>query len=108
MGLPGSDGSMSIMDRHAADYHVADGDVGAYRREEERFAVKSGAVEVLNNVVTVLCVTQTNEMQGSTTPVGPFLFMVVQFAFEDGVRTVNLFRGKRPDHLVRKRLGRGS
>ena len=36
-------------------------------------------------------------------PVGPFLFVVVRFAFEDGVRTVNLFRGKRPDHLVRKR-----
>ena len=36
-------------------------------------------------------------------PVGPFLFVVVWFAFEDGVRTVNLFRGKRPDHLVRKR-----
>ena len=36
-------------------------------------------------------------------PVGPFLFVVVLFAFEDGVRTVNLFRGKRPDHLVRKR-----
>ena len=29
--------------------------------------------------------------------------MVVWFAFEDGVRTVNLFRGKRADHLVRKR-----
>ena len=35
--------------------------------------------------------------------VGPFLFVVVRFAFEDGVRTVNLFHGKRPDHLVRKR-----
>lgn len=34
---------------------------------------------------------------------GLFLFVVVRFAFEDGVRTVNLFRGKRPDHLVRKR-----
>lgn len=38
-------------------------------------------------------------------PVGPFLFVVVRFAFKDGVRTVNLFRGKRPDHLVRKRHG---
>ena len=35
--------------------------------------------------------------------VGPFLFVVVRFAFEDGVRAVNLLRSKRPNHLVRKR-----
>ena len=36
-------------------------------------------------------------------PVGPFLFVVVRFAFEEGMRAVDLFCGERPDHLVRKR-----
>jgi F-type H+-transporting ATPase subunit epsilon len=56
VGLPGSDGSMGIMDRHAALITtLKEGEVlvrGA--QGEETFAVKGGTVEVLNNVVTIL------------------------------------------------------
>ena len=56
VGLPGSDGSMGIMDRHAALITtLKEGEVlvrGA--QGEETFAVKGGTVEVLNNVVTSL------------------------------------------------------
>ncbi|MDE0979583.1 MAG: ATP synthase F1 subunit epsilon [Flavobacteriales bacterium] len=56
VGLPGSDGSMGIMDRHAALITtLKEGEVlvrGA--QGEESFAVKGGTVEVLNNVVTIL------------------------------------------------------
>ena len=56
VGLPGSDGSLGIMDRHAALITtLKQGEVlvrGA--QGEETFAVKGGTVEVLNNVVTIL------------------------------------------------------
>ena len=56
VGLPGSDGSMGIMDRHAAlNTTLQTGEVLVRTGgKEERFAVKGGTVEVLNNVVTVL------------------------------------------------------
>jgi F-type H+-transporting ATPase subunit epsilon len=56
VGLPGSDGSMGIMDRHAALITTLQTGEVLVRTEgkEERFAVKGGTVEVLNNVVTVL------------------------------------------------------
>ena len=56
VGLPGSDGSMGIMDRHAALITtLQSGDVIVRTgKGEETFAVKGGTVEVLNNVVTVL------------------------------------------------------
>ena len=54
--LPGSDGSMGIMERHAALITtLQSGDVIVRTgKGEETFAVKGGTVEVLNNVVTVL------------------------------------------------------
>lgn len=56
VGLPGSDGSMGIMDRHAALITtLQSGDVLVRtNKDEQTFAVKGGTVEVLNNVVTVL------------------------------------------------------
>lgn len=56
VGLPGSDGSMGIMDRHAALITTLQSGEVLVRTDgkEERFAVKGGTVEVLNNVVTVL------------------------------------------------------
>lgn len=56
VGLPGSDGSMGIMDRHAALITTLQHGEVVVRtgNSEERFAVKGGTVEVLNNVVTVL------------------------------------------------------
>ncbi|RPG86504.1 MAG: ATP synthase F1 subunit epsilon [Crocinitomicaceae bacterium TMED209] len=56
VGLPGSDGSMGIMDRHAALITTLQNGEVLVRTsgKEERFAVKGGTVEVLNNVVTVL------------------------------------------------------
>ena len=56
VGLPGSDGSMGIMDRHAALITTLQSGEVLVRTEngEEHFAVKGGTVEVLNNVVTVL------------------------------------------------------
>ena len=55
VGLPGSDGSMGIMERHAALITtLQSGDVIVRTgKGEETFAVKGGTVEVLNNVVTV-------------------------------------------------------
>jgi F-type H+-transporting ATPase subunit epsilon len=56
VGLPGSDGSMGIMDRHAALITTLQSGEVLVRTggKEERFAVKGGTVEVLNNTVTVL------------------------------------------------------
>jgi F-type H+-transporting ATPase subunit epsilon len=56
VGLPGSDGSLGILDRHAALITtLKEGEVlvrGA--QGEEKFNVSGGTVEVLNNVVTIL------------------------------------------------------
>ena len=56
VGLPGSDGSMGIMERHAALITTLQSgdDIVRTGKGEETFAVKGGTVEVLNNVVTVL------------------------------------------------------
>lgn len=56
VGLPGSDGSMGIMERHAALITtLQSGDVLVRTSKgQETFSVKGGTVEVLNNVVTVL------------------------------------------------------
>lgn len=56
VGLPGSDGSLGIMNRHAALITtLQSGEVLVRTNDgEERFPVKGGTVEVLNNVVTVL------------------------------------------------------
>ena len=56
VGLPGSDGSLGILNNHAALVTtLSDGEV-IVRNEngEQVFAVKGGTVEVLNNHVTVL------------------------------------------------------
>ena len=46
---------MGIMDRHAASITTLQtGEVLGVRVGKQRFAVKGGTVEVLNNVVTVL------------------------------------------------------
>ena len=56
VGLPGSDGSMGIMDRHAALITTLQSGEVLVRtgNGEKTFAVKGGTVEVLDNVVTVL------------------------------------------------------
>ena len=56
VGLPGSDGSMGIMERHAPLITTLQSGEVLVRtgNGEETFAVKGGTVEVLNNVVTVL------------------------------------------------------
>jgi F-type H+-transporting ATPase subunit epsilon len=56
VGLPGADGSLGLLDHHAAlittlragDVLVRNG------KEESVFTVKGGTVEVLNNTVTIL------------------------------------------------------
>ena len=56
VGLPGSDGSQGIMDRHAAMITTLKKGAGLVRgaNGEETFEVTGGTVEVLNNVVTIL------------------------------------------------------
>ena len=56
VGLPGSDGSMGILDNHAALVTILQAGEVIVRTAngEEAFQVKGGSVEVLNNVVTVL------------------------------------------------------
>ncbi|MDG2209462.1 MAG: ATP synthase F1 subunit epsilon [Flavobacteriales bacterium] len=56
VGLPGSDGSMGIMDRHAALITTLNAGDVLVRVEgvEQTFAVTGGTVEVLHNVVTIL------------------------------------------------------
>jgi len=56
VGLPGSDGSLGIMDRHAALITTLNaGDVLVrVAGVDQTFAVTGGTVEVLNNVVTIL------------------------------------------------------
>ena len=56
VGLPGSDGSMGIMDRHAALITTLQSAEALVRtvHGEETAAGRGGTVEVLDNVVTVL------------------------------------------------------
>ena len=56
VGLPGSDGSMGIMERHAPLITTLQSGEVLVRtaKGEEAFVVKGGTVEVLNNVATVL------------------------------------------------------
>ena len=56
VGLPGSDGSLGILNNHAALVTtLREGDVVVKNDNNEQvFAVKGGTVEVLNNHVTVL------------------------------------------------------
>ncbi len=56
LGLPGSDGSLGILNNHAALVTtLREGDVVVKNDNNEQvFAVKGGTVEVLNNHVTVL------------------------------------------------------
>ena len=56
VGLPGSDGSLGILNNHAALVTtLREGEVVVKNDNNEQvFAVKGGTVEVLNNHVTVL------------------------------------------------------
>ena len=56
VGLPGTDGSMGILDNHAALVTALQAGQVIVRTAtgEESFDVQGGSVEVLNNVVTVL------------------------------------------------------
>ena len=56
LGLPGADGSMGILDNHAALVTTLQAGQVIVRTAtgEESFDVQGGSVEVLNNVVTVL------------------------------------------------------
>ena len=56
VGLPGSDGSLGIMNNHAALVTTLQaGQVGVRTSGgDQTFDVKGGSVEVLNNVVTIL------------------------------------------------------
>ena len=56
VGLPGSDGSMGILDHHAPLVTTLKAGQVVVRSQEgeESFEVKGGSVEVLNNTVTVL------------------------------------------------------
>lgn len=56
LGLPGSDGSLGILNKHAALVTtLREGEVVVKNDNNEQvFAVKGGTVEVLNNHVTVL------------------------------------------------------
>ena len=56
VGLPGVDGSMGILDNHAALVTTLQAGQVIVRTAggEESFDVQGGSVEVLNNVVTVL------------------------------------------------------
>ena len=56
VGLPGSDGSLGILNHHAALVTtLREGEVVVKNDNDEQvFAVKGGTVEVLNNHVTIL------------------------------------------------------
>jgi F-type H+-transporting ATPase subunit epsilon len=56
VGLPGSDGSLGILNNHAALVTTLQAGHVVVRTQsgEETFEVQGGSVEVLNNVVTVL------------------------------------------------------
>jgi len=56
VGLPGSDGSLGIMNTHAALVTTLQAGQVVVRTSggDQTFDVKGGSVEVLNNVVTVL------------------------------------------------------
>ena len=56
VGLPGSDGSLGILSKHAALVTtLTEGEVVVKNdNDEQLFAVKGGTVEVLNNHVTIL------------------------------------------------------
>lgn len=56
LGLPGSDGSLGILNNHAALVTtLREGEVVVKNDNDEQvFAVKGGTVEVLNNHVTIL------------------------------------------------------
>ena len=56
VGLPGSDGSLGIMNNHAALVTTLQAGQVVVRTPggDQTFDVKGGSVEVLNNVVTVL------------------------------------------------------
>ena len=56
VGLPGSDGSLGILNNHAPLVTtLSEGKVVVKNvKDEQTFAVKGGTVEVLNNHVTIL------------------------------------------------------
>ena len=56
VGLPGSDGSLGIMNNHAALVTTLQAGQVVVRTSggDQTFDVKGGSVEVLNNVVTIL------------------------------------------------------
>lgn len=56
VGLPGSDGSLGILNHHAPLVTtLREGEVVVKNdKNEQTFAVKGGTVEVLNNHVTIL------------------------------------------------------
>ncbi len=56
VGLPGSDGSLGILNNHAALVTtLREGEVVVKNDNDEQvFAVKGGTVEVLNNHLTIL------------------------------------------------------
>ena len=56
VGLPGSDGSLGILNKHAPLVTtLREGEVVVKNvKDEQTFAVKGGTVEVLNNHVTIL------------------------------------------------------
>ena len=56
VGLPGSDGSLGILNNHSALVTtLREGEVVVQNHNDKQvFAVKGGTVEVLNNHVTVL------------------------------------------------------
>ena len=56
IGLPGSDGSLGILNHHAALVTtLREGEVVVKNaNDEQMFSIKGGTVEVLNNHVTVL------------------------------------------------------
>ena len=56
VGLPGSDGSLGIMNNHAALVTTLQAGQVVVRTSggDQTFDVRGGSVEVLNNVVTVL------------------------------------------------------
>lgn len=56
VGLPGSDGSLGILNNHAALVTTLQAGQVVVRTSggDQTFDVKGGSVEVLNNVVTVL------------------------------------------------------
>ena len=56
VGLPGSDGSLGILNKHAPLVTtLREGEVVVKNdKDEQTFAVKGGTVEVLNNHITIL------------------------------------------------------